>query len=75
MKTKTKTPPHILEILRQRHGLDESDTSKDAALEAMEPMDKLRAVAGWHLGDPGWAYTFIRWGKACGVILKTSDDA
>ncbi len=26
----------------------------------MEPMEIVREVAGWHLGDPGWAGTFYR---------------
>ena len=33
-----------------------------------EPMQKLREVVAWHLGDPAWADAFIRWANECGVF-------
>jgi len=56
--------------MRERLGLKEDDTSRDKAIEAMEPESRLRLLAGWHLGDPSWAGRFIRWARTCGYEVK-----
>jgi hypothetical protein len=65
-----KTPENILKRLRQRKGFDENECWNDAELDRMSPMEKLREVAGWELGDPSWAGTFIQWAKDCGFEIK-----
>lgn len=64
------TPLHIMHILRRRRDLQPSDASRDAELEALSPMDKLRELAAWELGDPSWAGTFMDWAKACGIKVE-----
>lgn len=63
------TPAHILKRLRQREGLDATDGSQDAELNAQAPMTKLRNVIAWELGDPSWADQFMTWAKDCGIEL------
>ncbi|MEW6343061.1 MAG: hypothetical protein AB1704_20560 [Pseudomonadota bacterium] len=63
------TPAHILTKLRQRSGLKADDASIDAELHALSPLQKLRAVAGWEIGDPAWADQFLTWAKGCGIEL------
>lgn len=63
------TPPHIMRRLRQRLDLDPKDTSRDAELNALPPMVKLRHVAAWELGDDRWADEFVTWAKDCGIKI------
>lgn len=64
------TPDHILKRLRQRSGFEASDMSDDARLEALSPMQKLRAVVAWELGSEEWADQFLTWAKECGIELE-----
>lgn len=63
------TPAHIMKTLRQRNGIAADDTSFDAELDAMPPLQKLRAVAAWELGSPDWADQFITWATQCGIQI------
>lgn len=68
------TPKHILTKLRQRAGLGSQDSSADAELHAMEPLDKLRNVIAWEIGDPAWADQFLTWAKDCGIQINDPRD-
>lgn len=61
-------PKYIMRYLRQRKGLDENDTTDDSILSGTEPLDALREVCAWNLGDRGWADQFMTWAIDCGVI-------
>jgi hypothetical protein len=63
-------PLHIKQVVRQRLGLKENDDSRDAHIDAMEPIQLLRHVAGWNLGYPDWANTFLGWARDCGYQIK-----
>jgi hypothetical protein len=56
--------------MRQRLGLEEDDASRDAQIEAMPPMERLKLVCGWHLGDPGWAGHFLDWARDAGFKIE-----
>lgn len=45
--------------LRERLGVGPDDSSVDAVIDEMTPMDVVREYAAWHLGDGGWAETFV----------------
>lgn len=68
------TPEYVLKKIRQRNGLDEQDTSRDAELNAMPPLQKLRDLMGWEMGSPGWADQFITWAKDCGIKIVDPRD-
>jgi hypothetical protein len=61
----------ILQILRQRRDLDETDMSQDAKILAMPPIEKLEELFGWELGDPRWANVVLDWMKECGYQVTT----
>ena len=65
-----KTPEYILKKLRQRNDLDKDDKSRDEEFNRMSPLEKLRSVSGWELGDPDWAGQFVEWAKDCGFEIK-----
>ena len=67
------TPEYILRVIRQRRGLDDNDTAYDEEANAMPPLEKLRALAGWEIGDEGWAHVFIEWANDCGFVVKEID--
>lgn len=69
MSAAKKTPSYILAKLRQRQGLDSTDVSEDARLNALDPMDKLREVLAWEMGDGRWADQFLTWAKDCGIKM------
>lgn len=60
---------YILKMIRQNLGYDEKDLSHDKEILAMSPMQRLRCVAGWKLGDRSWANQFIEWAKDCGFKI------
>lgn len=60
----------IMETIRQRYDLEENDTSMDNEINALSPIEKLREMSAWHLGDKGWADQFVAWAAACGVEIK-----
>lgn len=55
--------------LRQRAGVEEDDTSMDAKIERMSPMQRVKMLAGWELGDPGWTGRFKDWFESQGFIV------
>ena len=61
-------PEDMKEALRARANIAENDSSEDDIFESMSPDEIVQEVAGWFLGDPGWAGTFKRWFKAVGLI-------
>jgi hypothetical protein len=63
------TPEYIISTLRARAHLSNYDKSKDEELRAMSPMDKLRNVIAWEIGDERWADQFITWAKDCGIQI------
>jgi hypothetical protein len=63
-------PLHIKQVVRQRLGLEQNDQSRDADIDAMEPIRLLRHVCGWKLGDSYWAETFLGWARDCGYKIK-----
>jgi hypothetical protein len=65
-----KTPEYILQKIRQRHDYDIKDKSHDVEFEKMSPLEKLRSVSCWELGDDDWADQFIDWAKDCGFEIK-----
>lgn len=66
--------PYI-EEMRQRLGLDENDTSKDVFIEEMDPLERVRLIAGWYLGDGSWADTFMEYFQSQGIYLTTDQKA
>ena len=55
-------PDNIMEILRQRVGLDEDDTSRDAELQTLTPVEALEECLSWEgiEGYTGWILDVIR---------------
>lgn len=69
MKIKDMNKTYVEEI-RQRLNLeDPNDTSKDFLIEKMTPFERVKKLAGWHLGDDGWADTFRDWCESNGLVL------
>ena len=66
-----KSPESIMKMLRQRHGLEEGDTSKDEFLQSLSPIDKLREVLGWEAGCARRAETLISWAQGCGFKISS----
>jgi hypothetical protein len=60
----------VLKMLRQRHDLEEYDTSIDDELKKMVPLDALRECCAWQIGDPLWATWFISVANGCGYKIK-----
>lgn len=65
----SETREDILDVLRQRRGLEDDDTSEDADLRAMSPRRAFEECCGWHIGDPSWAGQILRWLKAAGYAV------
>lgn len=64
-----------VEEMRQRLGLSEDDESRDKEIEAMDPLQRVRLIAGWYLGDGGWADTFREYCESQGLYLTTDPEA
>jgi hypothetical protein len=64
-----------VEEMRQRMGLDETDKSRDVDIVKMEPMDRVRLIAGWYLGSDDWADTFKEYFESQGLYLTTNPNA
>jgi len=52
--------PYILKILRQRIGLAEDDSSRDAVLETFDPEFVMRELVAWEFGSAGWTGWFAQ---------------
>lgn len=61
-----KKSDSVMEMLRQRRGLDTDDESQDERLRQYTPMAALEECCAWQLGDYRWAdwFTFTMFG--CG---------
>jgi hypothetical protein len=55
--------------MRQRLGLKPDDKSQDDRIEKMQPIDRLKLLCGWHLGDPAWAHQFLNWARDAGFKI------
>ncbi len=64
-----------VEEMRQRLGRKEDDHRVDAAILAMEPMERVELITGWFLGGTGWAESFKSYCESQGVYLTTNPDA
>jgi hypothetical protein len=64
-----------VEKMRQRLGLEEDDPKKDHLIIAMTPMQRVRLIAGYVLGDSGWADEFKDYFESQGLFLTTNPDA
>lgn len=53
-------PTYILEILRQRNGLEEDDTSRDEEFQELPPEVALNDVLEWE-GLIGYTYSILEW--------------
>jgi hypothetical protein len=63
----------LLQIIRQRKELDETDASKDAEILAMSPIEKLEELFGWTMGDEDWANIVIDWMRECGYAVAEKE--
>jgi len=63
-----------VEEMRQRLGVEESSTKMDKRLLAMTPMERVRLLSGWFLGDPEWADAFKEYFESQGLFLTTNED-
>lgn len=61
----------LLQNLRQRRDLDETDMSQDAKILAMSPIEKLEELFAWEMGDDRWANTVIDWMRECGFTVTS----
>ena len=57
-KHDTVVPEHIMEIMRQRRGLDEYDESEDQKILEMDGIDFLDEWLGWQ-GICGYTYDIL----------------
>lgn len=64
-----------VEEMRKRLGLDECDTSRDSEIEEMQPIDRVRLIAGWVLGSAEWADIFKEYFESQGLYLTTNYNA
>ena len=64
-----------VENMRQRMGLEKDDTSQDKAIEAMEPFERVRLIAGWFHGNGLWADTYKEYFESQGIYLTTDPEA
>lgn len=61
----------LLQTLRQRRELDETDASQDSQILALSPIEKLEELFAWTMGDEEWANTVIDWMRECGYQITT----
>jgi len=67
-------PEEIMQFLRQRHGLNKYDTSKDEMLSEFEPKEAFEEVCNWN-GFYNWAGQFKSWIKDIyGIELDKSKE-
>lgn len=67
---KKSFPEPVMKRIRQRYGLDETDTSQDEEFNKESPEWAFAHVCGWELGDPTWSTTIFDWLSACGLEVK-----
>lgn len=66
-------PFEYIEDLRQRLGLEPDDASRDDYIAKLSPMERLKMLCGWHIGDPNWATTFLDWARDAGMTIKDGE--
>lgn len=64
-----------VEEMRQRLGVAADDTRKDAKLLAMKPMQRVKLISGWILGDEQWAVMFKNYFESQGLYITTDPEA
>ena len=64
-----------IEDIRRRIGILEDDTSCDDEILKMEPMERVRKLCGWNLGDEGWADSFHSWLESQGLWITANPEA
>jgi hypothetical protein len=64
-----------VEEMRQRLGLSPDDTSADKELEATPPLQRVKLISGWVLGDPMWVNSFKIYFESQGLYLTTDPCA
>lgn len=63
-----------MRILRQRWHVHPEDAHLDAQILAMSPIEKLREICGWVLGDKALAGEFLGWAEECGYEIKEKGE-
>jgi hypothetical protein len=61
----------VMQMLRERRGLDDNDASEDSKILAMSPHEKLQDLFGFRLGDEEWANVVVDWMRECGYHVTT----
>jgi len=64
-----------VEEMRQRLGLAPNDTSMDAKIEFMPPMQRVGLITGWEHGSESWAETYREYFESQGLYLTTDPNA
>lgn len=67
-------PSYIMIRLRQREGLDPSDTSHDEDLLKKSPVEMVRECVAWELGDGLWANMIALYMFDCGAKPEDFDE-
>lgn len=63
-----------IEDIRRRLGAKADDASRDEYIEKMKPIDRLKLLCGWHLGDPAWAHQFLNWARDAGFEIAEASE-
>lgn len=64
----------IMDVLRQRRGLDPDDTSQDKLIQKMSARRAFDECCRWHIGPGDWASSILRWLRAAGYTVTEKDD-
>lgn len=57
--------------MRGNLGVDLANvTACDAMIAKMSPLERLRLICGWNIGDREWANSFIEWAKDAGFEVR-----
>lgn len=64
-----------VEEMKRRLGFHGDDPTINKDIENMKPMQRVRLLAGWFLGDEYWADTFKQYFESQGLYLTTNPDA
>lgn len=59
-----------IQDMRGRLGLEKDDCSRDAEIAKMEPIRRLKLIAGWNLGYDGWEHTILNWVRDAGFKVS-----
>jgi hypothetical protein len=67
MSAKPPIPEYIMKDLRERIGLENDDTSRDTEIMERLPMDNLRHLCAWEIGDSAWADWMVKRMRDLGI--------